>query len=121
MPWSKNDYPDSMKNLSEDVRDKAIEIANALLRDNKEESRAISIGIAQARKYVEGHDYDRPEYHITAEDESWILKKKDGKRAIKREDTKERLLGEAKEYVNDHDGILVIYTENGDISQRLYE
>ena len=31
MPWNKNNYPDSMKNLDEEVRKKAIEIANALL------------------------------------------------------------------------------------------
>ncbi|MET3321415.1 UNVERIFIED_ORG: uncharacterized protein YdaT [Peribacillus simplex] len=31
MPWNKNDYPDSMKNLDKDVREKATEIANALL------------------------------------------------------------------------------------------
>lgn len=121
MPWTKNDYPDSMKNLSKDVRDKAIEIANALLRKNKEESRAISIGIAQARKYIEGDDYDRPEYHIKAEDNGWILKEKSDHKTIMRENTKEALLGEAKEYVNDHDGVLIIHTENGDVSQRLYE
>ncbi|MBS4205262.1 DUF2188 domain-containing protein [Lederbergia citrea] len=121
MPWSKNDFPDSMKNLPVDIREKAIEIANALLEDNKDEGRAISIGIAQARKYYEGDDYDRPEYHITADHNDWVLKKKDGKRAILREDTKEALLEEAKDYVNDHDGILVIHNKDGDISQRLYE
>lgn len=121
MPWSKHDYPDSMKNLPEDIRNKAIEIANALLEDNKEEGRAISIGIAQARKYIEGDNFDRPEYHVNADDEEWVLKKKDGKRAIMREDTKEALLGEAKEYVKDHDGILVVHTKDGDESQRLYE
>lgn len=35
MPWSKKEYPDSMKNLPEDVRAKAIEIANALLEVRK--------------------------------------------------------------------------------------
>jgi len=30
MPWNKDDYPDAMKNLDEAVREKAIEIANAL-------------------------------------------------------------------------------------------
>ena len=31
MPWNKQDYPVSMKNLEPRVRHKAIEIANALL------------------------------------------------------------------------------------------
>jgi uncharacterized protein YdaT len=33
MPWSSKDYPVSLKNLHPEVRDKAIEIANALLDD----------------------------------------------------------------------------------------
>ncbi|MCR2823143.1 DUF2188 domain-containing protein [Lederbergia panacisoli] len=121
MPWSKHDYPDSMKHLPEEVRNKAIEIANALVEDQKEEGRAIAIGIAQARRYFEDDDHARPEYHITADGEDWVLKRKGGKRAIKRQDTKEDLLDEAKDYVNDHDGILVVYTKDGEVSQKLYD
>ena len=58
MPWDEDDYPDSMKNLDKQVRDKAIEIANALLEDGYEEGRAISIGIAQAKKWADEHDKD---------------------------------------------------------------
>jgi uncharacterized protein YdaT len=50
MPWTKKDYPNSMKNLPEDVRNKAIEIANALLKEGYDEDRAIPIGISQAEK-----------------------------------------------------------------------
>jgi uncharacterized protein YdaT len=35
MPYTKNDYPDSMKNLSSDVREKAIDILNKLLEEKK--------------------------------------------------------------------------------------
>ncbi len=51
MPWTKNDYPASMKNLSPEVRDQAIRIANALLEKEKmDEGRAIAIATAQAEK-----------------------------------------------------------------------
>jgi uncharacterized protein YdaT len=33
MPWTQSDYPDSLKNFEDDVRNKAIEIANALLEE----------------------------------------------------------------------------------------
>lgn len=120
MPWSKNDYPKSMKNLPNDVRDKAIEIANALLDENYDEGRAISIGIAQSRKYIEGGT-DRKEYHLQPDGEDWILKKQDGNKSIMREETKKELLDHAREYVNDHDGILVIHKTDGSVSERLYE
>ena len=54
MPWTKEDYPESMKNLSPEVRDKAIEIGNALMEEGKyDEGRAISIAIARAREWAE--------------------------------------------------------------------
>ncbi|WP_249716519.1 DUF2188 domain-containing protein [Paenibacillus sp. J31TS4] len=37
------------------MRDKAIDIANALLKDDYEEGRAIAIGISQAEKWDEDH------------------------------------------------------------------
>lgn len=50
MPWSKDDYPDSMKNLDPEVREKAVEIANALLADGMKEGRAIAIAISKAKE-----------------------------------------------------------------------
>ncbi|RST77663.1 DUF2188 domain-containing protein [Siminovitchia acidinfaciens] len=120
MPWSKRDYPESMKNLPDAVRKKAIEIANALLDDDYEEGRAISIGIAQARKYIEG-EVERTEYHVQPDGEDWVLKKKEGKKAIFREETKKELLDGAREYVNDHEGILVVHKADGSVSERLYD
>jgi uncharacterized protein YdaT len=52
MPWSEKNYPEAMKNLSPKIRKEAIKIANALLDENYEEGRAISIGITRARKNI---------------------------------------------------------------------
>lgn len=120
MPWNKNDYPDSFKNLNPDVRSKAIEIANALLKDNYEEGRAISIATAQAQKSVEG-DKEHPIYEIRTHDEGWQLKKKDSKKAILIEETKEELMGEAKRYVTKNHGELHIYSNSGELQDTLYE
>lgn len=121
MPWDKKDYPDSMKNLDPDVREKAIEIANALLRDNYDEGRAIAIATAQARKAINGDDADRPTYEVKTRKDEWALMKSGGERAIFVEETKEKLLEKAKPYVNDHNGILEIYQENGSLDDTLYE
>ena len=40
MPWNKRNYPVSMKNLEPRVREKAVEIANALLEEGNEEGKA---------------------------------------------------------------------------------
>lgn len=52
MPWTKSDYPDSMKNLTAKTRNKAIDIANTLLDEGYEEGRAIAIGISTAEKWA---------------------------------------------------------------------
>lgn len=51
MVWTKNNYPDSMKNLDGKVREKAIDIANALLeKENMDENKAIPIAISKAKE-----------------------------------------------------------------------
>lgn len=121
MPWNHYDYPDSMKNLNPDVREKAIEIANALLRDNYDEGRAIAIATSQARKAVNDEEKNRITYEVISRDTDWILTKEDGKRAIFAEETKADLLSKAKPYVNEHNGILRIYEEDGSVEDTLYE
>ena len=56
MPWNKKNYPDSMKNLDKKVRDKAIEIANALVEKEKmDDGTAIPIAISKAKEWAENH------------------------------------------------------------------
>jgi uncharacterized protein YdaT len=57
MPWTKDRYPDSLKNFMSPVRSKAIEIANSLLEQGYEESRAISIATAQAKEWAQNRGH----------------------------------------------------------------
>jgi uncharacterized protein YdaT len=52
MPWTRERYPASMRHLPERVRDKAIEIANALLAEGMDEGKAIRIAIAKAKEWA---------------------------------------------------------------------
>jgi uncharacterized protein YdaT len=51
MPWYNGDYPPSYKNQPEPLREKAVEIANALLLDGTEEGIAIATGLKRARQF----------------------------------------------------------------------
>lgn len=53
MPWNESYYPRSMEHLPPVVRSKAIEIANALLKEGHEEGMAIRIAIAKAKEWAE--------------------------------------------------------------------
>lgn len=57
MPWNQEDYPPAMKNLTKEVKDKAIEIANALLEEKDyDEGKAIPIAIAKAEEWASRRD-----------------------------------------------------------------
>jgi len=53
MPWNSDYFPISMKHLPPLVREKAIEIANALLEEGMDEGKAIRIAIAKAKEWAE--------------------------------------------------------------------
>lgn len=52
MPYNTKEYPASLKNFMAPVRNKAIEIANALLAEGTEEQRAIAIATAKAEEWA---------------------------------------------------------------------
>jgi uncharacterized protein YdaT len=56
MPWYNGDYPPSYKNQPLLLREKAVEIANALLQEGVEEGIAIATGLKRAREHFEKED-----------------------------------------------------------------
>ena len=61
MPWTSERYPASMKRLDPLVREKAIEIANALLEQGHPVGHSIRIAIARAHAWAQrrGRDQER--------------------------------------------------------------
>lgn len=52
MPWPKGDYPPSYKNLPVPLREKAVEIANAILEELGDEGIAIATGLKRAKEVM---------------------------------------------------------------------
>jgi len=51
MPWYNGDYPPSYKNQPKKLREKAVEIANELLKSTGNEGEAIATGLKRARAH----------------------------------------------------------------------
>ena len=49
MPWYNGDYQPSYKNQPKKIREKAVEIANEVLKTTGNEGEAIATGLKQAR------------------------------------------------------------------------
>lgn len=53
MLWTKENYPIEMKDLSPELREKAIELGNMLIKDSgMEEGEAVAIAISQAEEWA---------------------------------------------------------------------
>lgn len=121
MPYTKNDFPDAMKNLSEPVRHKAIEITNRLLEDNYEEGRAISIGIAQAKEWYESRGQSvssEVTHHLLPQDEGWVLKDLEDQ-IISSFETKNEAMDAIKER-SDREAIKVMIHDSDGKFQKVY-
>ncbi|RNA68475.1 DUF2188 domain-containing protein [Alteribacter keqinensis] len=116
MPWTKNDYPDSMKNLDDPIREKAIEIANSLLEDGYEEGRAIPIAIDEAKKVGQKSDVT---YHVSPVDgnDGWEVKKEGADRAVNRYDRKQDALHRADELIDSQNARIIIHRQDGSVQE----
>lgn len=122
MPWSGREYPSAMKNLSPQVREKALEIGNELL-EQYEEPRAIRISIAQAkdwarRRRMDIWQNDGPsgrDQHVVSQDDRWAVRAEDAEQATETFPTKEEAVQRAREIASNQDSHLVIHDADGAI------
>lgn len=144
MPWTMNDYPNSLKNLDPAVKKKAIEIANAMVDEGYEEGRAIPIATSQAKEWHENaskseidellqdtnveerdesDDTDaRPELmdqvaHVIKHDDGWAVKTEKAKRASYVKETKQEAIDRAEEIAKNKGTKLVIHKRDGSVQR----
>lgn len=134
MPWTKKDYPVSMKNLPVQVRDKAIEIVNALLAErHMDEGIAIATAISRAKDWaanrgkeaesapgtsrstdVKHHGAD---WHVVPDNDGWAIKEEAGKRS-EHYDTKKEAVREARERAKEDNASVTIQRKDGRVQSR---
>lgn len=122
MSWTTRDYPASLKNLTDPVRDKAIEIANALLSDGYGEGRALRIATAQAedwarRRHIEAWA-DRPLHlnpHVVPHGERWAIRVEGGERSGGVFETRYEAVERAKEMALRQEADVVVHALDGRI------
>jgi len=130
MPYTKNDYPNSMKNLDTPVRNKAIEIVNTLLEDeNMDESIAIPTAISRAKDWAanrgkavkssnsDNKDHGEDQYVIPHEN-GWALKSEGAERAANIFNTKKDAVEAGKDRAKKHHATLTIQREDGTVEDK---
>jgi uncharacterized protein YdaT len=134
MPWTKKEYPVSMKNLPAAVRNKAIEIANALLEERQmEEGIVIATSISRAKDWAENHGKtaEAPkgkskktdvkqhgeDRHVVPHGDDWVVKKEKSK---KEEifNTKEQAISVANSAAKTANASVTVQGKHGKIESR---
>lgn len=144
MPWTMDDYPASLKNLDKPVKKKAIEIANAMVDEGYDESRAIPIATSQAKEWHENasesevrdfmenddpteRDSDgsgsNPDLIDNAEevvphDDGWAVQAKGSKRPSQVFDKKQDAVKRAKEIAKNKGTETIIHKKDGSVQKR---
>lgn len=130
MPYTKNDYPNTFKNLPEKVREKAIEILNTLLEDkNMKESIAIPTSISRAKDWAanRGIDIEKTEtdskshgndLYILPRDDEWIIKREKSEKASFTFSNKKNAIDKAFEMAEENSVNVTIYDSDGKIQTR---
>jgi len=136
MPWTKKDYPASMKKLPVAVREKAIEIANALLEEKRmDEGIAIATGISRAKDWaanrgkrtaakgssrstdVKKHGEDR--YVIPYNEHEWAIKNEGSKKVSKVFSNKKEAVKKARTEARQANASLTIQKRTGKVQKRI--
>lgn len=136
MPWTKSDYPNSMKNLPAKVRNKAIEIGNALLEENTlEEGIAIATAISRAKdwaanrninykSHVKGaqvtdtkkHGSDR---YVIPHEDGWAVKGEGNKKPEKVFTHKEEAVKKASDEAKKSHASVTVLRKTGKVQNRV--
>ncbi|MGF7536035.1 DUF2188 domain-containing protein [Bacillus mexicanus] len=146
MPWSMKDYPASLKNLDKPVKKKAIEIANAMIDEGYEDSRAIPIATSKAKEWAENaskkemddfikHDdeterdedsnsggdhelMDKAE-HVIKHKNGWAVKAEGAKRVSDIKETKEDAIERAKEIAAHKGTEVIVHFADGSVQRKI--
>lgn len=130
MPWTKNDYPDSMKNMKKPVREKAIEIANELVEnENMEEGTAIATAQSRAKDWAENRNIDTqnrntdPQNHgkdqyVIPHDEGWAVKSSKADKPSKVLDNKDDAIAYGRKRAKEHHAQLIIQRNDGTVQDK---
>jgi uncharacterized protein YdaT len=137
MPWTKNSYPDAMKNLPAAVREKAIEIANALLDETRmDEGIAIATAISRAKDWAVNHgkkiesvspdsrttdvkQHGEDRYVTPHPEHGWAVRKEGSERAEKIFESKKEAVQQARKEARQANASLTIQKRDGRVQQRI--
>lgn len=131
MTYTKKNFPVAMKNLLPAIREKAIEILNALVDEKEMElEMAIPTAISRAKDWVANQGMPIPEsdtdqkkhgedIYVTPHDKGWAIKKEKSERASAIFKKKIEAVSKARSLAKRNHGSLIVQRNNGTIQSKI--
>lgn len=136
MPWTKKNFPAAMKNLPDEVRDKAVDIANALLEEkDMSEGIVIATAISRAKDWAanRGKKFENPDesrisdvkqhgedrYVIPYEKTKWAIKVEGSEDVQDVFPNKKEAIVKAREEAREANASLTIQKRTGKLQKRI--
>jgi uncharacterized protein YdaT len=131
MPYTKKDYPASMKNLVPEIREKAIDILNGLIEEEKMKiGYAIPTAISRAKDWAAKRNITIPpssdddkkpgeDVHVLPHKRGWAVKKDNAERASKVFETKTEAVSGARNMAKENNSSLIIHRKAGTIQSKI--
>lgn len=115
MSWNYQEYPPSMRDLNERVRNRAIDIANALLEDGYTSTLAVAIAVAQAQKWADDETGSEQNLHVVPHPEGWAIRRNGSLRVSFVMPSREDARNYAIEIARDEGRDVILYHDDGQI------
>ena len=131
MPYTINDYPNSMNNLPEEIRIKAIDILNVLLeKKDMDENIAIPISISRAKDWASNRDVIIPKtetdqkthganIYVSPYNKGWAVKEEKALKISFTFKNKKEAVNKGREIARDKNTSLIIQRKNGSIQTKI--
>lgn len=123
MRWTSQDYPVSMKNLKPTVRNKAIEVANALIAEDYDEQHAVPIAITTAKKWAESDDYDgfsaTHQLHVIPHPNGWAIRRANADKVSFVFEDRDLAQNKALQMAEAEHGSVIVYNEDGEVQRHI--
>lgn len=145
MPWDTNNFPSSLKNLKNAIRNKAIDIANAMVEEGYEENQALPIATKKAKEWynnaseheirkiekasdnkLKSHDNDNsinPDLlnkgeHVLAHKDGWAVQAEDAKQPSEVFEKKQDAIARARQIAKNKGTHLIVLTRDGKVQEK---
>ena len=131
MKYTKQYFPRAMKNLRPVIREKAIDILNALIDEQKMAlNKAVPIAISRAKDWAANRDISIPDsqsdakkhgedIYVTPHDKGWAIKKEKNEQVSAIYDKKIEAVSKAQSIARKNHGSLIIQRKNGTIKSKI--